>query len=102
MFIIILYLYMYIYIYVFLLYYIYILSLMIIYYITYIYICFSLCRGGTAARQTDTRETWNSTWLLATSGLPSYNWHPWEDKRLGERLGRGPFGRVWLPTKRVV
>ena len=45
--------------------------------------------------------TWNSTSLLATSGLPSYNGRPWEDKRLGEWLGGGPFVRVWLPTKRV-
>lgn len=59
-------------------------------------------RGRTASRPSDGRATWNSTWRLATSGLPSSNRRPWEEKRLGERLGSGPFGRVWLPSKRIV
>ena len=68
----------------------------------YIYTHLFLDRGGTAARPTDSRTTWNSTWRLATSGLPSFNRRRREEKRLGERLGSGPFGRVWQPSKRIV
>ena len=53
----------------------------------YIYTHLFFWTGGTAARPTDSRTTWNSTWRLATSGLPSFNRRPREEKRLGERLG---------------